>query len=87
LVRSGAQDLSRPWGAEIDVAVAMMVLPPAELATFRTHYGAIDATTRDRAIYRAIHHAALELAYGIDRNDRDLIDAALFALAALREQL
>ena len=34
----------------------------------------------------AIHHAALELAYGIDRDDGDLIDAALFALAALRQQ-
>jgi aminoglycoside phosphotransferase (APT) family kinase protein len=71
----------------LDIAAALLVLPPGELDAFRAHYGTIDATTWDRATYRAIHHAALELAYGIDRNDRDLIDAALFALGALREQL
>jgi aminoglycoside phosphotransferase (APT) family kinase protein len=71
----------------LDLAAAKLVLPPTDLDAFLAHYGAVDTTTWDRATYRAIHHAALELAYGIDRNDRDLIDAALFALTALREQL
>ena len=71
----------------LDLAAAKLVLPPTDLDTFLAHYGAVDATTWDRATYRAIHHAALELAYGIDRNDHALIDAARFALAALREQL
>ena len=71
----------------LDLAAAKLVLPVSELDAFRAHYGSIDATTWDRATYRAIHHAALELAYGIDRNDRDLVDAALFALTELREQL
>jgi len=71
----------------LDLAAAKLVLPPDALDEFRAHYGRSDAATWDRATYRAIHHAALELAYGIDRSDRDLIDAAVFALAALREQL
>jgi len=71
----------------LDLASAKLVLPAAALDVFRAHYGQVDSPTWDRATYRAIHHAALELAYGIDRNDRDLVDAALFALAALREQL
>jgi len=81
------------WGdvhlgdAALDIAAAKLVLPTSELDAFLTHYGPVDPTTWDRATYRAIHHAALELAYGIDRNDRDLIDAALFGLTALREQL
>ncbi len=71
----------------LDLAAALLVLPAAEIDRFRTSYGEIDATTWDRATYRAIHHAALELAYGIDRDDRDLVDGALFALTALREQI
>jgi aminoglycoside phosphotransferase (APT) family kinase protein len=71
----------------LDLAAAKLVLPSTELDAFIANYGPVDAATWDRATYRAIHHAALELAYGVDRSDRDLIDAALFALTALREQL
>jgi len=80
------------WGdvhlgdAALDIAAAKLVLRTTELDAFLSHYGPVDPTTWNRATYRAIHHAALELAYGIDRNDRDLIDAALFGLTALRDQ-
>jgi aminoglycoside phosphotransferase (APT) family kinase protein len=71
----------------LDLAAVMLVLPAALHDAFLAEYGAVDAVTWGRATYRAIHHAALELAYGIDRDDRDLIDAALYALTALREQV
>jgi aminoglycoside phosphotransferase (APT) family kinase protein len=71
----------------LDLAAAQLVLPPALHDAFLAAYGPVDAVTWDRATYRAIHHAALELAYGIERNDHDLIDAALFAFGALRERL
>lgn len=71
----------------LDLAAAKLVLPAALHDTFLAEYGPVDAVTWNRATYRAIHHAALELAYGVDRGDGDLIDAALFGLAALREQI
>jgi aminoglycoside phosphotransferase (APT) family kinase protein len=71
----------------LDLAAALLVLSAGAVETFRARYGPIDAVTWNRATYRAIHHAALELAYGLDRGDEDLVDGALFALSQVREQL
>lgn len=70
----------------LDLAIAFLVLPAAAHAAFRAAYGPIDARTWDRARYRAIYHAALFAAYGVDVDDAAASAAGVAALTALRRQ-
>ena len=71
----------------LDLAIAFLVLPPAAHAAFRAAYGPIDGRTWDRARYRAIYHAALFAAYGVEIDDAAASAAGIAALAALRDQV
>lgn len=67
----------------IDLALAHLVLPPAAHPAFREAYGALDDATWRRAAYRAVYHAALEAAYGIEAGDEAMVESGRWALRAL----
>lgn len=69
----------------LDLAVALLVLPPEAHDAFRTGYGGIDGSTWDVARFRAIYHAFVELEYGLRERDEGMRAAGETALAFLAE--
>lgn len=69
----------------LDLAIALLVLPPEAYGNFRTEYGGINDATWDAARFRAIYHAFLELEYGLREGDKGMRAAGLIALAFLGE--
>lgn len=57
----------------IDLAVAVMVLPPGAWRAFRDAYGGVDDAAWQRARFRAVHYGVILLPYGVDRDDDALI--------------
>ncbi len=68
----------------LDLSLAWTFLPVAAHPTFRDSYGVIDATTRDRARFRAIHYGAILAEYGHAEGIVPLLD---LGIAALRRAL
>jgi len=67
----------------LDLAIALMVLPPQAHAAFVQAYGTISDATWQRATYRAIYHAALVTHYGRAEGDAGMLRIGLDALAFL----
>lgn len=67
----------------LDLAVALLVLPPETHGAFRAEYGELDDATWDAARFRAIYHAFLELEYGLRENDEGMRAAGETALTFL----
>ena len=67
----------------VDLAIAFLVLPARAHAAFRAAYGPVDDGTWSRARYRALYHAALQAAYGVERGDDAIAQSGRWALAAL----
>lgn len=64
----------------LDLSIAFTFLPPAARGTFRAAYGTIDASTWDRARFRALHYGAVLVGYGADVGDDAIRLAGEYAL-------
>lgn len=67
----------------VDLSIAHGFLPPAAREQFRERYGPIDPAAWKMARLKALHSAAMILAYGHDVDDRALVREGLCALAHL----
>jgi aminoglycoside phosphotransferase (APT) family kinase protein len=68
----------------LDLSIVYTFLPPEARGKFWDRYGVVDAATRDRARFRALHYGAILMAYGSDVGDGDILrvgeDALRFAM-------
>ena len=53
----------------IDLSIAHLMLPSSAHAAFRATYGSISDDAWSTARFRAVHHAIIELDYGVREND------------------